>query len=76
MCGAVFVLALQERAILPMITQTWQQQVDNGQMTPEHVERMEEPELEVGTRPMTRAGWYYLFRREVPRATALARKKR
>ena len=41
-----------------------------------HVERMEEPELESGPQPMSRAGWYYLFRRETQRASALGRKKR
>jgi hypothetical protein len=37
---------------------------------------MEEPEAESSTRPMGRAGWYYLFRRETQRASAIGRKKR
>jgi hypothetical protein len=41
-----------------------------------HVQRMEEPEAESSTRPIARAGWYYLFRRETQRASALGKKKR
>ena len=40
------------------------------------VQRMEEPEAESSTRPIARSGWYYLFRRESQRASAVSRKKR
>jgi hypothetical protein len=42
LAGAVFTLVLHERAILPMITQRWEQMVDSGQLSPEQLERMSE----------------------------------
>ena len=41
LCGVVFTVTLHERAILPMITERWEQMVDSGQMTSQQYERME-----------------------------------
>ncbi|HEY3216625.1 MAG TPA: YIP1 family protein [Candidatus Eisenbacteria bacterium] len=42
LAGAAFTLVLHERAILPMITQRWEQMVDSGQLSAEQLERMSE----------------------------------
>jgi hypothetical protein len=39
--GAAFAAALHERAVLPMITENWQEMVDSGKMSAEQLERME-----------------------------------
>ncbi len=34
-------MTLHERAVMPMITERWEQMVDNGQLTPEQLDKME-----------------------------------
>ena len=39
--GAAFSAALHERALLPMITESWQEMVDSGKMSADQLEKME-----------------------------------
>jgi hypothetical protein len=41
LCGVIFTVTLHERAILPMISERWEQMVDSGQLTAQQLERME-----------------------------------
>ena len=40
LCGATFAAVLHERALLPMISESWEKMVDSGQLTPDQLERM------------------------------------
>lgn len=40
--GAIFALALFDRALMPMISETWEQQVSEGRMTAQQVDKMED----------------------------------
>ena len=41
LCGVIFTITLHDRAIMPMITERWEQMVDSGAMTPDRLEKME-----------------------------------
>jgi len=41
LCGVAFTVTLHDRAIMPMITERWEQMVDSGQLSAEQLERME-----------------------------------
>jgi Yip1-like protein len=41
LCGVVFTVTLHDRAIMPMITERWEQMVDSGQLSAEQLDKME-----------------------------------
>ena len=41
LCGVLFTVTLHDRAIMPMISERWEQMVDSGQLSQEQLERME-----------------------------------
>ena len=41
LCGVVFTVTLHDRAIMPMISERWEQMVDSGQLSAEQLDKME-----------------------------------
>src|SRR5512144_3323358 len=41
LCGVIFTVTLHDRAIMPMISERWEQMVDSGQLSAEQLDRME-----------------------------------
>lgn len=41
LCGVIFTVTLHDRAIMPMISERWEQMVDSGQLSQEQLDKME-----------------------------------